>query len=57
MKFETEEFYIKSEEEMRSLFPQHPEAIENTAKIAELLPDGLLLRHLSPAGIQVSRGA
>ncbi len=35
MKFETEEFYIKSEEEMLSLFPQHPEAIENTAKIAE----------------------
>ena len=35
MKFETEEFYIKSEEEMRSLFSQHPEAIENTAKIAE----------------------
>ena len=35
MKFETEEFYIKSEEEMRSLFPEHPEALENTAKIAE----------------------
>ena len=35
MKFETQEFYIKSEEEMRALFPQHPEAIDNTAKIAE----------------------
>jgi len=35
MKFEAEEFYIKSEEEMRSLFPQWPEAIENTEKIAE----------------------
>ena len=35
MKFETDEFYIKSEEEMRSLFPQWPEAIENTEKIAE----------------------
>ena len=36
MKFETEEFYIKSEQEMLDLFPQYPEAIENTAKIAEL---------------------
>ena len=36
MRFETEEFYVKSEAEMRSLFPNHPDAIENTAKIAEL---------------------
>ena len=36
MKFETEEFYVKSEQEMLQLFPQYPEAIENTAKIAEL---------------------
>ncbi len=35
MKFETDEFYIKSEEEMRRMFPYAPEAIENTAKIAE----------------------
>ena len=36
MRFETQEFYIKSEEEMRALFPQCPEAIENTAKIAQM---------------------
>ena len=36
MRFETEEFYVKSEDEMRALFPNHPDAIENTAKIAEL---------------------
>ena len=35
MRFETEEFYVKSEDEMRALFPQIPEALENTAKIAE----------------------
>ncbi|MGN1030479.1 MAG: DNA polymerase III subunit alpha, partial [Butyricicoccaceae bacterium] len=35
MRFETEEFYLKSEEEMAALFPGHPEAIENTARIAE----------------------
>ena len=35
MKFQTEEFYLKSEEEMRQLFPNCDEAFENTAKIAE----------------------
>ena len=35
MRFETQEFFIKSEEEMRSLFPDLPEALENTQKIAE----------------------
>ena len=35
MRFETEEFYLKSEEEMLDLFPDWPEAVENTAKIAE----------------------
>ena len=36
MKFETQEFYVKSEEEMAALFPNCPEALENTAKIARL---------------------
>ncbi len=36
LRFETSEFYVKSEDEMRSLFPNCPEAIDNTAKIAEL---------------------
>lgn len=35
MRFETEEFYLKSEEEMAALFPEHPEVLENTQKIAE----------------------
>ena len=35
MEFDTEEFYVKSEQEMLALFPETPEAIENTAKIAE----------------------
>ena len=35
MRFPTDEFYVKSEQEMRSLFPEHPEAIENTEKIAQ----------------------
>ncbi len=36
MKFETEEFYVKSEAEMAALFPNCPEALENTARVAEL---------------------
>ena len=35
LRFETEEFYIKSEEEMRAIFPEHPQAADNTALIAE----------------------
>ncbi len=39
LKFEGQEFYLKSEVEMRSLMPEYPEiaqAADNTAKIAEL---------------------
>ncbi len=35
MKFQTEEFYLKSEEELRQLFPNCDEAFENTVKIAD----------------------
>ena len=35
MRMGTKELYLKSEEEMRRLFPQHPEAIENTQKIVD----------------------
>ena len=35
MKFQTEEFYLKSEEELRQLFPGCEEAFENTVKIAQ----------------------
>ncbi len=36
MKLETEEFYLKSEEEMREVFSFCPEALENTEKIASM---------------------
>ena len=35
MKFQTQEFYVKSEEELKELFPGLEEAFENTAKIAD----------------------
>ena len=36
MKFQTEEFYLKSEDELRQLFPNCEETFENTAKIADM---------------------
>lgn len=36
MEFGTDDFYLKSESEMRELFPEYPEAIENTSKIADM---------------------
>ena len=35
MRFQTEEFYFRSPEEMKELFKEIPESIENTLKIAE----------------------
>lgn len=36
LRFETNEFYLKSEEEMRALFPELQEAADNTKKIADM---------------------
>ncbi len=35
MEFQTDEFYLKTEAEMRALFADFPEALENTQKIAD----------------------
>lgn len=36
LRFQTDEFYIKSGQEMAALFPEHPEAIANTEMFAEM---------------------
>ena len=36
MRFESQELYLKSEDEMRALFPDWKEAADNTVKIAEM---------------------
>jgi len=36
MKFQTEEFYLKSEQELLELFPNLQEALDNTARIADM---------------------
>ena len=35
MRLSSDEFYLKSADEMEALFPQYPEALENTLRIAE----------------------
>ena len=35
MEFQTDEFYLKTEEEMRALFADYPEALDNTQMIAD----------------------
>jgi DNA polymerase-3 subunit alpha len=39
MKFPSEEFYVKPVNEMERLFPNNPEALENTIKVVELVED------------------
>ena len=36
MRFESKELFLKSEQEMRDLFPEFPEAADNTVKIADM---------------------
>jgi DNA polymerase-3 subunit alpha len=36
LRFDTNHFYLKSAEEMAALFPDHPEAIASTVRIAEM---------------------
>ncbi|MBR3561727.1 MAG: DNA polymerase III subunit alpha [Oscillospiraceae bacterium] len=36
MRYEPQNFYLRSTEEMAALFPDHPDAIENTGKIADM---------------------
>jgi len=39
MKFSGEEFYVKTAEEMTRIFPDHPEALENTIRVVESVED------------------
>ncbi|HXY42505.1 MAG TPA: DNA polymerase III subunit alpha, partial [Vicinamibacteria bacterium] len=36
LRFDTDHFYLKSPQEMAALFPDHPEALASTVKIAEM---------------------
>jgi len=56
MSFETEEFYLKSGDEMASLFSHYPKAIDNTVKIAELCDVSFDFDHYHLPSFQVSNG-
>ncbi|HEY9477819.1 MAG TPA: DNA polymerase III subunit alpha [Microbacteriaceae bacterium] len=47
-KFGSEEFYLKSADQMRILFPDHPEAVANTLAIAERCDVSFVHRDLMP---------
>ncbi|MEO6505500.1 MAG: DNA polymerase III subunit alpha [Terrimesophilobacter sp.] len=46
--FDSDEFYLKSAEQMRSLFPDHPEAITNTLALGERCEVSFVHRDLMP---------
>jgi len=46
LKFETDDFFLKSAAEMAALFPDNPDAITNTKRIAEMCDVELPLGHL-----------
>lgn len=48
-RFTGQESYVKSESEMRGLFPHHPETIENTARVAALCEFDFEKRYFVPA--------
>jgi DNA polymerase-3 subunit alpha len=48
-RFTGQESYVKSEAEMRALFPGHPEAIDNTARVAALCEFDFEKRYYLPS--------
>jgi len=48
-RFTGQESYVKSEQEMRALFPDHPETIANTARVAELCEFDFEKRYYVPS--------
>lgn len=58
LRFDTNEFYVKSGEDMARVFPDHPDALANTVKIADmcdfkLQPAGELPAFDVPAGYTI----
>lgn len=56
MKFDSQELYLKSEEEMRALFPDFPEAYDNTVKIAALCNFDFAFGHYHLPQFQLPEG-
>ena len=56
MRFETREFYLKSEQEMRALFPELPEAADNTELIAKKCNYDFVFGHYHLPRFQLPEG-
>ena len=56
MRFPSDEFYVKSPEEMAELFPYAPQALENTAKIAARCHVELEFHHLHLPHFELPEG-
>lgn len=56
MRFETREFYLKSEQEMRALFPDLPEAADNTELIAKKCNYDFVFGHYHLPRFQLPEG-
>lgn len=58
--FKQHEFYFKSQQQMATLFPDHPEVLENTVKLAQKcqleieFPGGILPNYPLPEGFQTA---
>lgn len=48
MKFGSDQFYLKTQQEMRDLFAEYPEAIDNTMRIAEMCNCELKFKRETP---------
>ncbi|MEN6643870.1 MAG: DNA polymerase III subunit alpha [Armatimonadia bacterium] len=56
LRFGADKFYVRTEEEMLQLFPQAPQAIANTAEVAERCNVKLDLGHLNLPRFEVPEG-
>ncbi|MDY3119017.1 MAG: DNA polymerase III subunit alpha [Peptoniphilus sp.] len=56
MRFPSDEFYVKSPEEMAALFPYAPQALENTVKIAARCNVELEFHHLHLPHFEIPEG-
>jgi len=56
MRFDTDQFYLKSREEMDLAFPEYPEAVENTLMVAELCDIEIPLHNALVPDFEVPEG-
>ncbi|HLI57185.1 MAG TPA: DNA polymerase III subunit alpha, partial [Actinomycetota bacterium] len=56
MRFDTDQFYLKSREEMDAAFPQYPEAVESTLGVAERCSIDIPLHNMLLPDFEVPEG-